>query len=385
MGRIGFGIEKSLRIYAENSLTDFVDVLFGGAAPGGDTGEQDAAPIGSIFLRTNGELYQKIADTDSASDWQLNGASSATIGTWRPETLVAVTGEVQGAGTRDMVANPFSDDDGTTLPIGEFVVGKFVITDAFGTPVLLEITDVTGDDVTFALAENELVSNDTFVVRNYLPDPEGFENTAIVNFNGSIILKIADVDWNFADGIQMASSYASQNGSITSADSVNSAIEKLDGNQQDIQTLTGVAQGETVLGAFTAPVELILGAALTIKSAFQRVGELLQQLRGVQVAGLTTLATVDAVPVASVRACKWFVVVTEDATPANTQGFEVYAINDGSSEADDTVFAKLRAGANFNFSISVDVDAGEMRLRAESSSAGVTVTARRIEVVQSVL
>lgn len=52
-----------------------VDVLFGSGAPGGDTSHQDDAPIGSLYLRTNGSIYTKIADANSTADW----ISSASV------------------------------------------------------------------------------------------------------------------------------------------------------------------------------------------------------------------------------------------------------------------------------------------------------------------
>lgn len=440
MARVPFGIEKAIRIFQENSDTVFVDFLFGAGSPGGDSGEQDAAPIGSLYVRTNGQLWQKTTDgNNSNADWQLNGSGDATIGTWRPESVVAVTNAVQGAGTRDMVANPFSDDDGTPLPVSAFVVGKYVISGAGSSPQLLEITAVSGDDVTFALGP-ALVDNDTFVTKHYLPDPDGFENTAIVNFNGTVMIKIADVDWNFANGINIAVGYTPTNGTITDADSVQSAIEKLDGNQQDLTTLSGVTQGSVDLGTFTgdtiadnqtvkgalqdletahealsddvdliddkvddlitlsgvaanstdlgiwsSPVDLLFSATSTIKALFQRIGDLLMQIRGVEVTGVTSLATIDAMDASAVRACKWLVVATLDADPSRAQAFEVFAVTNGSNASDDTVYAKLRVGASFNFSLVVDVVGSELRLRASTTTGGVTVTARRIEVVKTVL
>jgi hypothetical protein len=516
----------------------------------------------------------------NSGDWELNSATAAVIGTWRPEAVVLVTDAVQGAGTRDVVANPFSDDEGTKVPIGDYEIGKYIISDADGTPVLLEITAVSGDDVTFAVASNPLAQSDSFVVQHYLPDsPDGQEKEAIAIYNGSVMVKISDIDWNFADGINMAAGYTAQNGSISSSDTVNSAIEKLDGNQQDLISLSGVAQGEIDLGAFTgsvipddqtikqalqaletetedkadrdlgnltsptainqdllplSPNAFDLGAStnrwqdayfgtananavetpqitsanalviqtdngnvevysesetldlksynqviapslrlydadesasvgikapdilagnyqLTLpaddgdpgyglstdgsgvlswvefalksqvdeidqnvddlislsgvaensvnfgsftgvsladnqnaKQLFQRIEDLLEQMRGVQATGITTAATVDSVPHASVKSAKWLLEVFEEATPANRQAMEVFAATDGSA-VDSTIYAKLKTGSNFNLTISVDISGADMRLRAASTTAGVTVTARRIEVVKSVL
>jgi hypothetical protein len=70
----------------------------------------------------------------------------------------------------------------------------------------------------------------------------------------------------------------------------------------------------------------------------------------------------------------------EKATPDNKKAAEVYALNDGTSAVDDTVYARLRVGSNFNVQLSVDISGSDMRLRAASSTAGITVRARRIEV-----
>lgn len=93
--RVLHTIEKGIRLAKENSDTDIIDILFGSAAPGGDTGEQDNAPIGSVYFRTDGSMYSKIADTNATSDWQLNAPSSG-------ESPITVTG-ITSAQTVDSV------------------------------------------------------------------------------------------------------------------------------------------------------------------------------------------------------------------------------------------------------------------------------------------
>jgi hypothetical protein len=388
MSRVLHAIEKGLRLVGENSDTLLVDILFGTAAPGGDSGEQDAAPLGSLYLRQNGGssgIYQKIGTANLAADWLLNGTSAAQIGVWRPESVKVVTNDVQGAGTRDLVASPFSDDEGTLITPSDLAVNDYIISDADGTPALLRVSAIASPNVTFVAAATPLSQHDTFVVKYYLPDSGNTqEKEAIANYTGTVMIKLADINWNFADGIGMAAGYAAVNGTVSSADTVNSAIEKLDGNQQDIQTASGIAQGAVNFGSWTSPVDLLFSATATAKALFQRIGDLLMQLRGVSVAGITTVATVDSVPHATVKAVKWLVEVFEVATPANRKAFEVFALNNGTL-VDDTVYAKLDLGANFNFSLSVDISGADMRLRAASTTAGVTVTARRIEVIKSVL
>lgn len=75
MARQLYAVEKGLRLLKENAdpaLNNSADLLFGSGAPVGTSGETDAAEKGSIYLQTDISeicIYQKIADTSSASDW----------------------------------------------------------------------------------------------------------------------------------------------------------------------------------------------------------------------------------------------------------------------------------------------------------------------------
>ncbi len=382
MARSFHSIEKGLRITGEN-LVAGVEILFGTGAPGGDTGEQDDAPVGSIYLDTGGSLYQKTVDNNALADWEKKG--NAVIGdlSWRNETIRAASNDTLVVGNIDPL--DWSDNE-SAIDHTDFAVGEFVVGDVDGTPALFEVTAVgvgTGnDEITLAAASQALADNDMLIVRNYLPDsPAAQEKQAILLYNGSQIIKVADFNWDIADGINLTSGYASTNGSISSSDTVDSAIRKLDGNQKDIQSASGIAQGAVNYGTFAG---LSLADAQTSKQLFQRIEVLLEQMRGVQATGITAAATVDSVPHASVKSVKWLVEAFEEATPANRKAFEVSALNNGSA-VDDTVYAKLKVGSNFNITLAVDIDGADMRLRATSSTAGITVTARRIEVVKSVL
>jgi hypothetical protein len=480
MSRDLFGIEKGLRIHETDSDSSVV-LLTGTGTP--DTSQDFLdAEIGSLYIRRGtGELYQKTANVGVAGDWKLQGG--ATVGTFRPEKVRVVSGDtgVTPGVARNLSTTPFSDDEGVQLTAADFAVGEFALINN----VFLEVTDVSAPSVTFSTpaAELALVEGDTFVAANYLPDSDGTqEGQALVNWNGSAVVKIADIDWNFADGINLAAGYAAASGDVTSSDSVQTALQKIDGNNDaqdtligtsqgatnlgvfsgstisdnstvkgalqevelaheevdanvndlvtlsgmpenstdlgtfaggvisdnttikgalgeleakdeaqdgviseidqnvdDLISLSGVAENSTNLGAFTGFGAILLTATETVKSALQKVTDFLGNLRSVEVTGVTTAVSVDEVPVATIGACKWLVTAFEEATPANRQAVEVYGLNNG-SVADDTVYAKLKVGANFNLSLSVDVSGGNMRLRASSSTAGVTVRARRLAV-----
>lgn len=382
MSRDFFGIEKGLDIYAENGSL-LVRVMSGTASPDGLL-DQSSAPVGSLYSRSGvGELYQKIANNGNAADWLLASNAAVTVGKWRGG-VKALTGGVVSVGVRNLTTTPFSDDDAPLLTSADFVVGDFVISNAFVTPVLLKVTAVSSPNVTFALADYPILLDDTFIIDNYLPDPAAGESKAIANYNGTIMVKVADFDWSLATGVNLSTAYVAAAGNPLASDTLEVAIQKLDGNMDAVNALTGVAQTVTNLGAWTAPVDLLFIATSTVKALFQRVGELLLTTRGVSVVGITSSTMVDQVPVATVKACKWFVTAFEIATPANAVSFEVLALNNGTL-VDDNLTGKLKTGSVFNLTTLIDVSGGNMRLMIASTTAGVTVTARRVEIVKTVI
>lgn len=384
MSRVNFAIEQGLDIESVNGSL-LATVLAGSAAPGNDSGPQDAAPIGSIYLRTNGLLYRKIANAGALADWTTDPDLSNL--TWR-EPIKAATNDTLAAGNYDPTA--WSDNE-SGIDHTSFSIGDVVLGDADGTPALFEVTAVgvgTGsDEITLAVYGDALAENDTFLVRYYLPDsPAAQEIQAIVTYQGGNITKVSDANWELATGINISGGYdaTGDNGPIVAGtDTVESALEKLEGDIVDHLAADGLSRGDVNYGSFASPASLLLAASQTAKQLFQRIGDLLAQLRGVEVTGVTTEASVDEVPHATVKAVKWLVYVFEQSTPTNWQAFEVYAANDGTN-VDDTLYAKLKNGTVAGLTITVDISGANMRLRAASTNA-TTIRARRIEVIKSVL
>ncbi len=325
-----FRVELGVEVTSPN-VENGLRWITGSTAPGGDSGIQDAAPIGSFYTRTNGQFYTKVANLGATSDWEEKTSANLSILSWRSELVRAATNEALIAGN----TNPTTwADNEAGLAAADFAVGEYVYGDLDGTPALWEITAVSAPNITLAAAADPLAANDTVVVQRYLPDsPAGQENAAIVIYDGTKAIKVADVDWNFADGIQLAASYTPASGDITSADTVNSAIQKLDGNNDAQDSVLGTAQGATDFGSFSGTS---FADGQDAKQLFQRVETLLEQMRGVQVSGITTATTVDSVLHADVKACKWMVEAFEDATPGNRKAFEVYALTDGGGGGEST-------------------------------------------------
>lgn len=390
MSRQLFAAEKGVRIYAENSDSAYVDFLFGSGAPGGDAGVQDDAPVGSMYFRTNGTQYQKIADTNAPSDWQLNGASAATIGHWRSERIVAVTNGTVAVGTRDLSASPFPDDDSPLLTAADFVVGDFIIADADGTPVLREVTAVSAPNVTFAAAASPLVAEDTFVALNYLPDTPGAqEGRAIVNYNGSVIVKLADIDWAIATGINLSGTYAAASGNVAPNDTVEAAIAKLDGVNDAQDTLLGRPQGSTNLGASSVNGNVVPENA-TVKQAIDALDDAASNYPQ-SATSVSSNTTLDTALVDVYRSVAWLVTGFDEANPSRAKSEIVHATNNGTASADatqvdDNTFSKNSTG-NFNFQVSVDLNgtgaSQTMRLRVNTTEPDVTFTAIRLGAAPS--
>jgi hypothetical protein len=372
MARQNFSIEKGLSIFTENG-TEQVDLLIGDGAPSAD------APLGSVYKDyTNGNVYHKAASGAGADKW-LRFANTNDLKdlSFRSERVIAATGQALAAGTIDLVANPFSDDDAPTLVAADFIVGDYIISGVGGTVKLFKVTAVSGDTITIAEeTENVLAANDNFIVKYYLPDsPDAQEKEALVHYNGAAIIKIADMNWDVADGIKLPSGYTAGNGSITSADSVNSAIQKLDGNQQDLQTLSGVAQGSTNLGSFTGN---IIPDDQNNKEALQALETAVESGIQKSLDNVTTEVSLDELLVDNFQSALYQISVSLVSDESKREVILFECLHDGtpSSDAakvDDTSFAKLKLNGGTPFTVKADLSGSGasqvMRVRLSASSA----------------
>lgn len=385
MSRQPFAVEVGLKITNANSDTG-VTILQGSAVPGGDGSYQDAAGIGSLYMRQNGQLYKKTANAGAAADWKE--IIDTTVFKWRQERIRAATTQVAPASgaTIDLSSAPLTGDETPFLAGANFTDDiDHILFGIGGTPKLMLVTNIAGDVITVTDILDGMSDGDMMFTRAYLPDtPGGQEGSAIIAYVGTAIEKISDINWNFADGITLNGSITDRNGPVLGSDTVQVALEKLEGDCKDQTTLNGVSRGAVNLGTFSGKA---ISDNTTIKQALQDLESALEART--QVATLTTVATLDQVDVDIVKMVKWLVHVFEEATPANVQTLEIIALHNGTAAADattvdDAVSSKLKLGSVFNLTVSVDLNgtgaSQKMRLRLASTSAGVTATARRIEV-----
>ena len=366
--------------------------LAGAGAPGTTT-QEDNAPIGSIYQRTDnaGEFYRKISAGAGTATWLRMADNNDILGiSFRSELVRALTGDVAPSEGGVIDATAFGDDDAPALSGSDFAVGEYILFGDGGTPVLGEISNIASDDLTITyLGFDALADNDKFVVRNYLPDsPDSQEKQAIVLYNGTALIKLADVNFEFADGISLNTPFTPANGTVAAGDTVQLAIEKLVGNQVDLTTLTGVGQGAVDLGTFTG---ITIPDNVTIKAALQALetyAESLATLTETTASAVTSAITLDSVLADDVCAAQWLVTASLDSNPARRRSFVVFGHHNGTASADATatdeaIYARLRNGAFFNITADVDISgagaAQVMRLRI-SAAAAISVSATRIKV-----
>lgn len=117
-------------------------ILSGSAIPGGDGSYQDAAELGSIYMRTSGIVYIKIDTTDTVADWAALTASSdaSELGYIR-----SFIGKASSGNTMPDYATNYHVTDGTDLSAAISALDAGL--QAFGQPAIVSnVTTITTVD-----------------------------------------------------------------------------------------------------------------------------------------------------------------------------------------------------------------------------------------------
>ena len=180
-----------------------------------------------------------------------------------PANDTALVDSTFGAG----IARLFEDDEGPApFTAAAFAVDQYVVfTKAGEEPKLMVVRDDLGTkkwfdeteaDTALQLDRDQISAGDTFITKNDMIDsPDSHENTAIYHTAEGVpktMIKIGDVDWDQATGINLSGGYAAGAGVVAGGDSVEAAIEKLDGNVQ--QNVTNIGTNATNIGNNTTAI-----------------------------------------------------------------------------------------------------------------------------------
>jgi hypothetical protein len=193
-------------------------------------------PVQSQVDLSDAAIVQEIADRiagDAALQTALNsglagfdfkyGAICATLD-------AGLAAAVEGDSLAPLL--PFSDDEGTTLAIGDFAAGNYILSKNGVNSKVMKLYDDLGTlKITF-IGFAAMADGHGYMVKYDLPDsPASQESNALYKYDGVDLNKIGDFDWSLASGIDMGifpSDFSTGDDSpIISTDSVNAAIAKV--------------------------------------------------------------------------------------------------------------------------------------------------------------
>lgn len=126
------GITQGIRLHRDD-FSDEVEILFGTGAPGGDAGDQDAASIGAIYMRTDAETdslqayYKTSTLGNSIADWEPIASkayvdSIATGISWREPVLVVDETTYADITAAETAANGTNTVDGVAISAGDRIL-----------------------------------------------------------------------------------------------------------------------------------------------------------------------------------------------------------------------------------------------------------------------
>jgi hypothetical protein len=267
---------------------------------------------------------------------------------------------------------PLSDDDGTQLVIGDFADGDILLSrNTAGTDKVYSVFDDSGTLRITTVGVDQPATGDVHIVKNDLPDGDGQETSAMYTYNGTDYVKIGDIDWQLATGIDLSSGYAAAGAAAApvGGDSVETAIGKLHKDADDIRTTTGTARGDTDMGNYTGD---ILTDAQNTKTNIQELEDAIQA-GGVRVEQLnvTTQVVLDTVPLADADVVHWVVYARGDTDPTQRFSSTMRAMHDGTAIADLDSLPFLQDPANkLDVTFDVDISGADMRLLVQVDEVG---------------
>lgn len=193
------------------------------------------------FITDGDSLEEAISKLDAALNTVDNLAATGV--NWR-QFIKAATGAVVDTGASAYSGTDhFSDDDQPYWDYSQWQDGDQVLSTNATTSGIIYTWSAAGDQwvQTGALGPNDAVA----VRYDFLDNPGSQEDGAayMMASDSSGVIKIADFDLETAATIGISSGFTVSSGTVTSADSVESAIEKLAGNgasyAADITALDG--------------------------------------------------------------------------------------------------------------------------------------------------
>lgn len=397
MGLDLFRVSLGLDVESSDGSTNAY-ILQGNGTPGGDAAEQDASPIGSIFMRTDVEtnelnLYYKFSlVNNSAADWKQTTSKEyvdaiANGLSWREPVLIHDSTTYADITAVETSANVSDTLDGVTIVDGDRILLSAITTGADNVYIVSGSTGAW----TFTADANLESDGDAVLVQQgtYAEEQWVYDGTAWVQFGsaaGSAELGFLRAYTGKTGPGSELPTYSSTD-IIAQSSTLETAIGALD-NSIGTQSYTNdnvVVDGEDVTSSIDA-LDTAIGTQLYTNDNVVVDGETLTQSidaldtaiglfqdEHLESTGSNVVATagitLDTVPLAEATQIEWIIQVRETITPANRRGVILHAFNDGVSLIDYSRSNILKLGSALaGFTISADINGTDMRLRLTATN-----------------
>lgn len=410
-----FRINKGLDIQLDDLSTN-ANVLVGVGLPGGDSGAEDSAPIGSVYLRTDADVdglqlyWKKTTTQNSAADWtraaDKNYVDAIASGiSWREPVKVIDTTTYATITAAETAANVADTVDGVTIVAGDRVLftdlttgadNVYIVSGSTGAWTFTADTNAATDGDAL-LAQQGTSADQQWVFDGVAWIQFGAASTAELGYIRSFIGKTGpgseSPTYSSTQVVAQASSLETAIGAVDAAmgtgeittDGGNYALsDDLSWGAAGTLTVTGALDEiNTTIGdgTFTSSGTNITSGG-TVYDSIDNLNEAiipLQQgaltIAGAQAAA--TLTTMDTLAVASATQAKWLIQVRSTGTPANRRAIELHAMTDGTL-VDHTEYAVLKLGAVIpGLDFNVAISGGNMILTV-NSTGGVDYVVKRV-------
>lgn len=389
----GLGVEL-----VSSNFDALTHIITGTGAPGGDAGPQDAAPVGSIYLRQDLgadslQLYTKIASANALSDWVVLTSKDyvdavASGLSWREparvldNTAYANVGAIPTTGTIDGVA--LADGDRvlfTNLTAGN---NNVYVWDAGGTSWTEDANLATDGDALMiqegtsadqqwvydgaawvqfsgAAANAELGHIRDFIGKDAAgAESPTYSSALVVTQNGTLEAAIGELDAGIGD-LQFTNDFVVTDGASVTANL--DAIDTAFGDRQYTENNV-IADGESVTDSLEK-IDVAIGDLTPTVANF---------------AGVTALTVLDTVPLADADNVQWKVVAENAGDATNRISATVDALHNG-TVVDSSQYAVNRIGPVIaGLTVTVAINGANLELRAVSSTA-VDIGVRRLSEI----
>ena len=409
-----FRIIEGLNIELDDLSTN-ASVLIGTGLPGGDASEQDAAGIGSLYLRTDAEannlqLYYKWTTANSsAADWKVvadkDYVDAVAQGlSWREPALVRDNTTYANIAAAETAANVADTVDGITIAVDDRILftdlttgneNVYIVSGGTGAWTFTEDTNAATDGDSLLIqqgtdADTQWVYDGTTWIQ-FGSDPSAelgfirafigktgpgselptYSSTDVITQSSNLETAIGDLDNAMGDGeiTNDGGNYAlsdDMSWGVAGTLEVSDALDQLNEAVGDRSYTNDnvVTDGETVASSIDA-----------LDTAIGNLQAQELEISGTQAA--TVLTTMDTIAVADATQVKWLVQVRATGTPANRRAIEIHAMTDGTA-VDHTEYAVLKLGAaipGLDFDVAIS---GTDIILTVNSTPGIDYVVKRV-------